>query len=88
MIVGAALTEKSTHDAEVVPELLDQIEDSAERYIADGAYDTKATYGSIEAHSSNAKIVISPRENAIDSVLWHSLNKFTATKMPKSYRVA
>jgi hypothetical protein len=71
MIVGAALTEKSTHDAEVVPELLDQIEDSAERYIADGAYDTKATYESIEAHSPNTKIVIPPRGNAIDSVFWH-----------------
>lgn len=71
MIVGTALTEKSIHDAEVVPELLDQIDESAERYIADGAYDTKATYEAIENHSSNAKIVIPPRDNAVESELWH-----------------
>jgi hypothetical protein len=70
MIVGAALTEKSTHDSEVVSELLDQIDEPAERYIADGAYYTKATYESIEAHNLNAKIVIPPRDNAIESELW------------------
>lgn len=71
MIVATSLTDKSTHDSEVAPELLDQIEDSAERYIADGAYDTMDTYESIEAHSPNAKIVIPPRENAVESPLWH-----------------
>lgn len=36
-IVATSLTDKSTNNAEVVPELLDQIENSTERYIADEA---------------------------------------------------
>jgi hypothetical protein len=55
------------HNAEVVPELLNQIDTPTERYIGDGAYDTKGTYEAIEKHSSNAKIVISPRDNAVGS---------------------
>ena len=72
MIRASLLTDKSTHDAEVVPELLNQIDTPAERYIGDGAYDTKGVYEAIEKHSPNTKIVIPPRDNAVGSELWHA----------------
>lgn len=71
MIKATLLTAKSTHDAEVVPELLEQIGETADRYIGDGAYDTKNVYKEIEKHNKNAKIVIPPRDNAVSSEHWH-----------------
>jgi len=70
MIQATLLTEKSTHDAEVIPELLEQINEPADRYIGDGAYDTKDVYNAIEKHNIDAKIVVPPRENAVDSGQW------------------
>jgi len=72
IIRASFLTDKSTHDAEVVEELLSQIDVPSERYIGDGAYDTKAVYEAIEKHSPNTKIVIPPRDNAVGSELWHA----------------
>jgi len=70
IIQGVDLTEKSVHDSEVVPELLSQLESKGDRYIADGAYDTKGVYEEIEKQNKDAKIVISPRENAVASDEW------------------
>ncbi|MDQ6983486.1 MAG: IS5 family transposase [Ghiorsea sp.] len=86
MIRASLLTEKSTHDSEVVPELLDQIDTPAKRYIGDGAYDTKDTYNAIEKHSPGAKIVIPPRDNAVDSELWHSERNKTLEIIDKHER--
>lgn len=72
MLHAISLTDKSTHDAEVVPELLEQIDEPADRYVGDGAYDTKEVYDAIAKHSKKAKIVIPPRENAVASESWHS----------------
>ena len=72
MIRASLLTDKSTHDAEVVPDLLNQIDTPADRYIGDGAHDTKGTYEVIEKHNPNAKIVIPPRDNAVESESWHA----------------
>lgn len=72
VIIATLLTEKSVHDAEVVPEMLEQISKPANRYIADGAYDTKDVYDAIEKHSTKAKIVIPPRDNAVESDQWHA----------------
>ena len=44
IIQGVELTEKSVHDSEVAPDLLDQVDDPRDRYVADGAYDTKEVY--------------------------------------------
>jgi hypothetical protein len=71
VIQGAELTEKSVHDSEVVLDLLNQVEGAGDRYVADGAYDTKEVYEEIEKQKENAKIVISPRENAVISDEWH-----------------
>ena len=70
IIQGVELTEKSVHDSEVVLDLLEQLEGMGDRYVADGAYDTQGVYKEIEKHNKNAKIVISPRENAIMSDVW------------------
>ncbi len=71
MIRAILLTDKSTHDAEVVPELLEQIDEPADRYIGDGAYDTKTVYDTIAKHNKKAKIVIPPRDNAVADEDWH-----------------
>ena len=71
IIQGVELTEKSVHDSEVVLDLLNQVEGTGDRYVADGAYDTKEVYEEIEKQKENAKIVISPRENAVISDEWH-----------------
>ena len=70
IIQGVELTEKSVHDSEVVSGLLNQLKDMGDRYIADGAYDTKEVYKEIERQNEHAKIVISPRENAVTSNEW------------------
>jgi hypothetical protein len=71
IIRATLLTDKSMHDSEAVPELLDQISDPANRYVGDGGYDTKAVYDAINEHNTNAKIVIPPREGAVRSDQWH-----------------
>jgi len=71
VLQAISLTDKATHDAEEVPELLKQIEDPADRYVGDGAYDTKEVYDTIAKHNKNAKIVIPPRENAVAGEDWH-----------------
>jgi hypothetical protein len=71
IIQGVELTEKSVHDSEVISDLLNQVEGTGDRYVADGAYDTKEVYEEIEKQKENAKIVISPRENAVLSDEWH-----------------
>ena len=56
IIQGVELTEKSVHDSEVASDLLDQVQGLGDRYIADGAYDTKKVYEEIERQNENAKI--------------------------------
>lgn len=70
IIQGVELTEKSVHDSVLVPDLLDQVEGQGDRYIADGAYDTKEVYEEVARQNKNAKIVINPRENAAISDEW------------------
>ncbi len=72
ILQGISLTDKAIHDAEEVPELLKQIDESADRYVGDGAYDTKEVYETIAQHNKKAKIVIPPRENAVAGENWHS----------------
>ena len=71
VLQAISLTDKATHDAEEVPELLKQIDEPADRYVGDGAYDTKEVYDTIAKHNKNAKIVIPPRENAVAGEDWH-----------------
>jgi len=62
-IVATSLTEASVHDAQVLPELLLQVEGKIRKVTADGAYDTwECRY---EIHTRDAEATIPPRENAV-----------------------
>jgi len=63
-IQSLIVTDSSTGDSQVFPELLKQInpEQKIEAIYADGAYDTKGCYQAIEQRGANA--IIPPRKNA------------------------
>ena len=63
-IQAVILTENSISDAAAVADLLKQIEQAIDEFAADGAYDKRKVYDSLNAHSPNVKILIPPRKNA------------------------
>jgi hypothetical protein len=58
------LTENNISDDQAVEELLGQIEQTIIDFAADGAYDKRKVYDSLNAHSPDVKILIPPRKNA------------------------
>ena len=63
-IQAALLTENSVSDDQAVEALLAQIEQEIDEFAADGAYDKRKVYDSLNAHSPDVKILIPPRRNA------------------------
>lgn len=63
-IQAALLTENSVSDDEAVEALLAQIEQEMDEFAADGAYDKRKVYDSLNAHSPDVDILIPPRKNA------------------------
>ena len=63
-IQAALLTENSVSDDEAVEALLAQIEQEIDELAADGAYDKRKVYDSLNAHSPDVNILIPPRKNA------------------------
>lgn len=63
-IQAALLTDNSISDDEAVEALLSQIEQEIGEFAADGAYDKRKVYDSLNAHSSDVNILIPPRKNA------------------------
>lgn len=63
-IQAALLTENSVSDDEAVEALLAQIEQELDEFAADGAYDKRKVYDSLNAHSPDVDILIPPRKNA------------------------
>lgn len=63
-IQAALLTDNSVSDAEAVADLLVQIEQEIVKFAADGAYDKRKVYDSVNKHSPKADILIPPRKNA------------------------
>ncbi len=63
-IQAVILTENSVSDDEVVETLLQQIDQEIAKFAADGAYDKRKVYDSLNAHSPNVDILIPPRKNA------------------------
>jgi hypothetical protein len=63
-IQAAVLTENSVSDDAMVESLLRQIESPMERLAADGSYDKRRVYTSLQHHSPNAQVLIPPRKNA------------------------
>lgn len=63
-IQAVLLTENSVSDDDAVEELLEQIEQTIIDFAADGAYDKRKVYDSLNAHSPDVNILIPPRKNA------------------------
>jgi len=63
-IQAVLLTKNSVSDDQVVEKLLDQIEQTILDFAADGAYDKRKVYDSLNAHSPDVNILIPPRKNA------------------------
>jgi hypothetical protein len=63
-IQAALLTENSVSDDQAVAELLNQIKQTILAFAADGAYDKRKVYDSLNAHSPDVTILIPPRKNA------------------------
>src|SRR3972149_1874076 len=63
-IQAVILTENSVSDDAAVEVLLEQIEQEIINFGADGAYDKRKVYDSLNAHSPDVNILIPPRKNA------------------------
>ena len=63
-IQAVLLTENSVSDDQALDRLLDQIEQTILDFAADGAYDKRKVYDSLNAHSPKVNILIPPRKNA------------------------
>ena len=63
-IQAVLLTKNDVSDDQAVEKLLDQIEPTILDFAADGAYDKRKVYDSLNAHSPDIKILIPPRKNA------------------------
>jgi len=63
-IQAVLLTENSVSDDAAVKGLLEQIEQEIVKFAADGAYDKRKVYDSLNAHSPAVTILIPPRKNA------------------------
>jgi hypothetical protein len=61
-ILAAVVSTNNVNDGEVLPDLLDQIEDEIDQVSGDGAYDQRRCYDAIRAR--NAKATIPPRKGA------------------------
>lgn len=63
-IQAVLLTKNNVSDDQAVEELLEQIEQTLLDFAADGAYDKRKVYDSLNAHSPDVNILIPPRKNA------------------------
>ena len=63
-IQAVFLTQNNISDDQAVKPLLEQIEQSILDFAADGAYDKRKVYDSLNAHSPDVNILIPPRKNA------------------------
>ena len=63
-VQAAMLSTAGVSDAEMVAPMLAQSEEPIERVTAEGAYDQRPVYASVQARAPDAEIVIPPRRNA------------------------
>ena len=59
------LTDRFTHDDQLVKPLLAQIHEPIDHFSGDGAYDENPIYDALITHSPNVDVVIPPRSNAV-----------------------
>jgi hypothetical protein len=83
-IQAVLLTTNSVSDDMAVEALLEQIEQTILDFAADGAYDKRKVYDSLNAHSPDATILIPPRKNA---KIWvHANSKAERLKRDENLR--
>lgn len=63
-IEAAALTENRVDDAQMAEPLLNQIAQPIDHLAADGSYDKRKVYDSLNRHAPQATVLIPPRKNA------------------------
>ena len=63
-VVAGALTDATTADAAIVPDLVDQLPAPLASFTADGAYDARAVYGAVLAAGPEPRIVVPPIRTA------------------------
>jgi hypothetical protein len=67
-IVAEGLTGHTVDDADMLPDLLDQVDAPLRRFTGDGAYDTRGVYEAVgEAGCPNVEVVVPPRRSATAS---------------------
>jgi hypothetical protein len=79
-IQAALLTENNVSDDQAVEKLLEQIEQTIIDFAADGAYDKRKVYDSLNAHSPAVNILIPPRKNARILEAWQYQNGTPQTR--------
>ena len=68
-VVTEALTSNAVDDADMLPDLLGQVDAPLRRFTGDGAYDTRSVYQAVgEAGRTGVEIVVPPRRPATASV--------------------
>lgn len=63
-IQAAALTANSISDDQMVEPLLEEIQQPIRRFAADGSYDKRKVYDSLNKYAPEAKVLIPPRKDA------------------------
>ena len=66
-IMASCVTDGHEQDPTQVPDLLSQIDEELDRFVADGIYDQAPVYGAVENHSPSAGVIIPPRKDAAPS---------------------
>jgi IS5 family transposase len=61
-VVAAVVTTNNYHDSQILPDLLDQVEEEINQVSGDGAYDRRSCYEAIRAR--HARATIPPQRNA------------------------
>jgi hypothetical protein len=59
------VTESNEQDPFQVADLLDQIDQEIDRFVADGIYNQEPVYAAVEEHSPGAQVIIPPRKDAV-----------------------
>ena len=85
---AAVLTDRFTHDDEVVDDLLGQINSEVDHFSADGAYDESPVYDKLTAHSPSSNIVIPPATNAVVNSKAHQMRNRNIWEVKENGRMA
>ena len=78
-IQAVILTENNVSDDAAGKVLLEQIEQEIVKFAADGAYDKRKGYDSLNAHSPDVNILIPPRKTCVEPVETMHVSGNTAT---------